>query len=110
MNTDAALQALKTVVVASYTNHTVTRGGVVKRKTAAQKQLDMAVAQALVAFAVDYDGLPGYRTPGSLWSFLVEWAKDDGDLVTPPDASMPSGFQPLQHRLDYQLVAPPKPG
>ena len=93
---------MKNLVVTAYTSHTITSSGLVRRKSRSQQQLNMAVARAVVAFAVDC-GFVGSRTPESLWEALIDWAKRDGELVRPRDPASPSGLRPLQHRLDYQL-------
>ncbi len=88
---------LRQLVVRSYTRHTVTRGGIVKAKRAKQVEIESAVARELVAFAVDYGVVQGFRTPEGLWSALLQEAIESGELVRPENASQ------LQHRLDHQL-------
>jgi len=93
----AAIDRLRHLVVRSYTRHWVTNGGVVKRKTASQIQMESTVARELVAFSVNYGVVQGYRTPEGLWSALVDEAIEQGDLVKR------GGDGPLEHRFDYQL-------
>lgn len=96
-NLQTVTKRLRDLVIQAYTSHTVSRGGIVKRKTAKEVQIENTVARELVAFAVDYDIVPGHRTPEGLWWALVEEAIEHRDLVRDANTGL------LQHRLDYQL-------
>lgn len=96
-NPPTALDRLRHHVVVAYTHHTVTRDGAVERKTPQQHEMDSAVAQAVVAFAVEFHTVDGYDSPNNLWLELMEQAIADGELIRPAG-------EPLQHHLDYQLA------
>lgn len=94
--TDAQRVRLRYLVERSYTLTTTTTGGIDRRKTAKQREIEKAEAQAVIAFAVDHV-TDAYLAPAGLWSELVEELIAAGTLERRDDLG-------LIHRRDRWLA------
>lgn len=71
---------LRSLVERAYTQTTITRGGIPRRKTAKQMEIERREAQAVVDFAADHV-TDQYLAPAGLWSELMDELIERGVLV-----------------------------
>lgn len=66
------MDRLRALVAEAYAETVTTKSGIVKAKTAKQREIDKAVAEAVVRFAFDHGGYRGeHLAPAGLWDELM---------------------------------------